>query len=155
MKHKISRALLAALLLTMTAGAATSQVQPRPVARVLPNPILYLTAVEFFTNPSGSFIRYRYDVFNKSDYPASMFAAAPGLPPCGANSNSSRTWVDILANGTNQRLQTFCALGSPNDLSQIWFALPQGQIPPSYVYMEMTDRQTNTKYRSNLADTVM
>jgi hypothetical protein len=46
-------------------------------------------------------------------------------------------------------------LGGPNDLSQIWFALPEGQIPPSYVYIEINDRQTNTKYRSNLADSVM
>jgi len=26
-------------------------------------------------------------------------------------------------------------------------------VPPSYVYIEMNDRQTNTKYKSNLADT--
>ena len=26
-------------------------------------------------------------------------------------------------------------------------------VPPSYIYIEMNDRQTNTKYKSNLADT--
>jgi len=120
----------------------------------LPNPVLYLTGTEFYTVNGQNFIRYRYDVFNKDQYPATMFAAAPNLPPCGNNTNSARSWVDFF-NQQGQRLYGFCALGSPNDLGQIWFALPEGQLPPSYVYVEINDRQTNTKYRSNLADTVM
>jgi len=93
-------------------------------------------------------------VFNKDLYPAAMFAAAPSLPPCGTNTSASRSWIDFF-NQQGQRLYGFCSLGSPNDLGQIWFALPEGQLPPSYVYVEITDRQTNTKYKSNLADTVM
>ena len=121
----------------------------------LPNPILYLTHMEVYQVQGQSFVRYNYDVFNKESYPAAMFAAAPSLPPCGANTNSSRTWVDFYNGRTNQRIYGFCALGSPASLNRIWFALPEGQIPPSYVYIELNDRQTNTKYRSNLADTVM
>ena len=125
-----------------------------PAAAVLPNPILYLIGTEFYTANGQSFIRYRYNVLNVQAYPAAMFATAPALPPCGLNRNSARTWVDIFeSRGT--RLYGFCALGSPSDLNQIWFALPEGQIPPSYIYIELNDRQTNTKYRSNLADTVM
>ena len=139
------------LALAMTAGTAASQGPPPP----LPNPILYLTGNEYYTTAGGSFVRYRYDVFNKQAYPASMFAPAPALPPCGANTNSSRTWVDFFNGRTNQRIYGFCALGSPNDLGSIWFALPEGQIPPSYVYIKMTDRQTNTVYQSNLADTTL
>lgn len=120
-----------------------------------PNPILYLTGIEPYTVNGQNFMRYRYDVFNKDQYPAAMFAPAPNLPPCGANPNASRSWVDFFNGRTNQRLYGFCALGNPGDLGQIWFALPEGQLPPSYVYVEITDRQTNTKYRSNLADTVM
>src|SRR3954464_6594317 len=41
----------------------------------------------------------------------------------------------------------------PEDLGLLWFALEEGVIPPSYVYIELNDRQTNTKYKSNLADT--
>ena len=140
--------LSAGLLLAMTAGAATSQAPPP-----LPNPILYLTGTEYQTINGQAFVRYRYDVLNKQAYPAAMFAPAPGLPPCGANANSARTWVNFFENRTNRRIYGFCALGSPNDLGQIWFALPEGQIPPSYVYIEILDRQTNTTYRSNLADT--
>ena len=93
-------------------------------------------------------------MFNKDQYPAAMFAAAPGLPPCGTNTNSSRSWVDFF-NGRQQRLYGFCALGNPNNLGSIWFATAEGTVPPSYVYIEINDRQTNTRYRSNLADTVM
>lgn len=130
------------------AGSAAAQTAP-------PNPMLYLLRTEPYTTPSGSFVRYRYDVFNRASYPAAMFAAAPALPPCGNNANASRTWVDIFEHPTNRRLYGFCALGSPNDLAQIWFALPEGQLPPSYIYIELNDRQTGTRYRSNLADTVM
>ncbi|MGQ0661206.1 hypothetical protein [Sphingosinicella sp.] len=125
------------------------------LAQTLPNPILYLTGTEPYSTGGGNFIRYRYDVLNRSAYPAAMFAAAPGLPPCGNNTNSARTWVDFFENRTNRRIYGFCALGNPNDLGQIWFGLPEGQIPPSYVYIELIDRQTNIRYRSNLADTVM
>ena len=36
---------------------------------------------------------------------------------------------------------------------RLWIAYEEGTIPPSYVYIELNDRQTNTKYKSNLADT--
>ena len=83
-----------------------------------------------------------------------MFAAAPGLPPCGNNTNASRTWVDFFDN-TGKRIYGFCALSKPDDLSKIWIAYEEGTIPPSYVYIELNDRQTNTKYKSNLADTTL
>jgi hypothetical protein len=138
-----------AVLLAVAAGLGATPAQAVP-----PNPILYLTGTEFYTVNGQNFIRYRYDVFNKDQYPAAMFTPAPALPPCGNNHNSSRSWIDFFDSRGN-RLYGFCALGSPNDLGQIWFALPEGQLPPSYIYIEINDRQTNTKYRSNLADTVM
>jgi len=99
-----------------------------------------------------TFIRYRYGVLNSDAYPADMFAAAPNLPPCGKNTKASRTWVDIFQqNGT--RLYGFCALGKPADLNSIYFSLEEDVIPPSYIYIELNDRQTNTKYKSNLAET--
>ena len=54
----------------------------------------------------------------------------------------------------NQRLYGFCALGAPADLGSIWFATEEGIVPPSWVYVEIHDRQTNRKYKSNLAETV-
>ena len=140
--------LLATLALTWLAGDRVSN-----AARyVVPNPILVLVGQEAFQAGGKSFIRYNYSVFNSADYPAEMFAASPNLPPCGNNTKASRTWVDIY-DQRGQRLYGFCALGKPSDLNQLWFALESGVVPPSWVYIEMTDRATNTKYKSNLAET--
>jgi hypothetical protein len=125
-----------------------------PANVVPPKPVLYLLRQELYTTGGKNWIRYRYDVANKADYPAEMFAAAPSLPPCGSNTNASRTWVDFF-DETGKRLYGFCALGKPDDLGKIWFALEEGVVPPSYVYIELNDRQTNTKYKSNLADTTL
>ena len=125
-----------------------------PANVVPPKPVLYLLRQEYYSTGGKNWVRYRYDVLNKADYPAEMFAAAPSLPPCGLNTNSSRTWVDFF-DATGKRLYGFCALGKPDDLGKIWFALEEGVIPPSYVYIELNDRQTNTKYKSNLADTTL
>ena len=131
------------------AGTAVTEAQTTP-----PNPILYMTGAEYYSAGGKNWVRHRYDVLNKSAYPAAMFAAAPGLPPCGRNTNSSRSWVDFFDSRGN-RLYGFCALGSPDQLGSIWFATEDGAVPPSYVYIEINDRQTNTKYKSNLADTTL
>ena len=146
--------LLASIMLTIIAGTASSHanaIAPNP-ALVLPNPVLYLMGTEYYSTGGKDFIRYKYDVLNKSDYPNDLFAPAPALPPCGVNRNSSRTWVDFF-DSRGKRLYGFCALGKPSDLTGIWFALEADVIPPSWIYIEMNDRQTNTKYKSNLADT--
>lgn len=118
----------------------------------VPNPILVFIGTEYIEAAGKQQIRYNFNVSNKEDFPAELFAAAPALPPCGSNTSSSRTWVDIFAyNG--KRLNGFCALGNAKDLNKIWFALDSSEIPPSWIYIEMNDRQTNTKYKSNLAET--
>ena len=136
-----------ALPLLALAGPAAAQSAP-------PSPILYLTGLEYYQAGGKNWVRHRYDVFNKDAFPAELFAAAPGLPPCGTNTNSSRTWVDFF-DSNGRRLYGFCALVNPSNLGSISFATEEVTIPPSWVYIEITDRQTNTKYRSNLADTVL
>ena len=39
--------------------------------------------------------------------------------------------------------------------AELKFQIRKGVLPPSYVYIEITDRQTHTKYRSNPADTAL
>ena len=80
-----SVAIFAAGLLAAT-GSGMAQSAP-------PNPILYLTGSEYYSAGGKNWVRHRYDVFNKDQYPAELFAAAPNLPPCGTNTNSSRSWV--------------------------------------------------------------
>lgn len=123
-------------------------------AVVLPNPVLYFVGQTPYAVGGKQYIRYSYSVLNFDAFPKELFNASPELPPCGTNTRSSRTWIDLF-DQRGKRLNGFCALGKPGDLNGIWFALEEGVIPPSYVYMEMNDRQTNTKYKSNLADTTM
>ena len=142
------------LLLTIAAVALTLAVQtPVPAPRP-PNPVFVFLGQEYSTSGGKNIIRYYYDVANKDQYPADLFAASPSLPPCGNNINASRTWVDIY-DQKGKRLNGFCALGKPGDLNRIWFALDQDQVPPSWVYVELNDRKTNTKYKSNLAETTL
>jgi hypothetical protein len=141
-------AIVFSTLVLASVHVTAAQTTPPP----LPNPILYMMYHEYYSTSSGSWVRYRYGVLNSSAYPNALFAAAPGLPPCGSNTNSSRTWVDFF-DQTGKRLYGFCALGTSDKLNSIWFALPEGQVPPSWVYIVLNDRQTGTKYKSNLAET--
>ncbi len=83
----ISAALVLGLFLLIPRIGSNAAAPP-----VLPNPVLYMTSSEAYQVGGKTFIRYQYDVLNKADYPAAMFAAAPALPPCGTNTKSSRTW---------------------------------------------------------------
>lgn len=142
-------------ILVLTAGLAISGISgARAQDPPLPRPILYMTSSGFYSANGHNFIRYQYDVFNKAAYPDALFAAAPALPPCGLNHSSSRTWVDFF-DQSGKRLYGFCALGKTSNLGSLWFSLEEGVLPPSWIYIEMTDRQTNTKYKSNLAETTM
>jgi len=143
-----------ALLLLVIVAGCFGVSQHVASAPPLPNPILVLTSTEAFQSGGKTFIRYHYDVSNKDQYPADFFAAAPNLPPCGKNTKASRTWVDFFDQG-GKRLYGFCALAKPADLNTIYFSVEEGAVPPSWVYIELTDRQTNTKYKSNLAETTL
>lgn len=134
------------ILMTLATGNIGATMPP------LPNPVLVLTGLEYFQANGKQWTRYKYEVFNLTDYPNTLFAPAPELPPCGNNTQSSRTWVDIY-DQSGKRLYGFCALGNHDGLGQLWFALETDVIPPSWVYIEMTDRKTATKYKSNLAET--
>lgn len=120
----------------------------------MPIPVLIFVGQESYTANGSNFTRYRYNVFNMEVYPNEMFAAAPSLPPCGANTNSSRTWVDVFDQQA-KRLNGFCNFGNHDDLNSIWFSLPEGELPPSWVYIELHDRHFDVKRKSNLAETTL
>lgn len=151
MKTFFSRNLLLMIVsFVVTLAVQSTAASPPP----LPNPVLTFIGQEHFQTGGKQLIRYSYDVFNKDEYPAELFVASPALPPCGKNAKASRTWVDIY-DQNGKRLNGFCALSKPGDLSQIWFALDENDLPPSWVYIELNDRKTNTKYKSNLAETTL
>src|SRR5687768_2243894 len=137
-------ALLLLFVISLLAIASkTALTQQRP----LPNPVLYLVGVEIFENAGKQWIRYKFGVDNFESYPNELFAPAPELPPCGNNTNASRTWVEMYAQD-GKRLNGFCALANHDGLKQLWFALETIDVPPSWVYIELNDRKTNTKYKS-------
>ena len=143
---------IAALGLLLALGITNSSFSQTPPS--IPNPVLYLIGQEHYDANGKSWVRYRYGVMNSSSYPDTLFAPAPALPPCGSNTNSSRSWVDIY-DQRGKRLYGFCALSASDKLNTIWFAMEEGLVPPSWVYIEITDRQTATKYNSNLAETTL
>jgi hypothetical protein len=140
------RSAASSLFLAFAACAASAQ--------MIPNPVLVFSGQEYYATGGKQFTRYNYSVFNAEAYPAALFAAAPSLPPCGTNKNSSRTWVDVY-DQRGKRLSGFCAFSGPRDLNNIWFALETTEVPPSWIYIELNDRQREVKYKSNLADTVL
>ena len=154
---KRSAVVIASLMLLGVAGnrvwTAPPQERPAPPqVRRLPNPQIMFLGQEPYQVSGKDWIRYKYMVTNSADYPSEMFAAAPDLPPCGTNTKSARTWVDIYEQ-SGKRLYGFCALAKPGDLNELWFALESGVVPPSYIYIELNDRKTNTKYKSMLVET--
>lgn len=133
-------------LMMLTAGSSSRAQRP------LPNPSPIFTGPEFYETGGKQWTRYSYSVENSSVYPNELFVASPELPPCGSNTKASRTWVDIY-DSSGKRLNGFCALGSPNALGSLWFALERDVVPPSYIYIELNDRKTGTKYKSILSET--
>src|SRR5439155_4130967 len=88
----------------------------------LPAPQIRFTRVEERQILSGNpYIYYALEVTNRSLFPDALFARASDLPPCGLNTNSSRTWV-IIYNEKSEGLYGFCDLKSASNLSNIWFA---------------------------------
>lgn len=101
------------------------------------------------SEPYAGGVRHRLTVKNWKAFCPAMFKPAPNLPPCGANANSSRTWVDIHNGQTGARIYGFCAFGRPQDLTRLWFAVPKGRKKPKTVYVVITDRAANKRYGSN------
>jgi hypothetical protein len=115
----------------------------------LPDPVLEVIGSEDYEVDGQEFTRYLLEVTNSGDYPDELFVPAPHLPPCGLNTDSSRTWVDIY-DGNDNRLYGFCDLSSSDDLHSLWFATPRGATPPASVYIEIVDRECELTYTSNL-----
>lgn len=118
----------------------------------LPQPKLKFVGTEAYEANGFDFTRYKYAVANKAKFPKELFAAAPDLPACGDNRNSSRTWIDLYGED-GKKLYWFCALTGQDDLDHLWFALTEGKAPPKTVYIEMTDRKTGATSKSNRAPT--
>lgn len=115
----------------------------------LPNPEVELVGTENYTANGKHWVRYILSVTNRDEYPDYLFYAAPNLPPCGLNTNSSRTWVSIVDQDGNY-VYGFCALGSPEDMDGLWFAVEEGSAPPPGIKVVINDRYCEKEYESSL-----
>lgn len=140
---------LVLLIEATQAVLAVPQEERRPP---LPNPVAFLVSQDIYQQDGKQWTRYNLSIENYQAYPNALFAPSPNLPPCGKNTNSARTWVEIM-DQSGKRLYGFCAVGSNSDLTKLWFALESDVIPPSWVYVILNDRLTNTTYKSNLIET--
>ena len=109
----------------------------------LPAPQLVL---ESTTTLNGN-VSFEFNVSNYTSFPNELFAPAPDLAPCGGNTSSSRTWVDIY-DGNGNSLYGFCGFRQASDLNLLWLQVPIAQWPAE-VYIKMTDRRCNITYTSN------
>src|SRR5688572_12429320 len=117
------RKIIPTLLTSLILINATDGISSTPSVAI-PNPVLALSSREPYSEKGKQFIRYKFLVENFAEFPAELFAAAPGLPPCGTNTKASRTWVDVY-DSTGARLNGFCAFSKPDDLNTIWFGLEE------------------------------
>ncbi len=114
----------------------------------LPDPILLFSHVENVVVNGEQYARYRFKVKNYDLYPDALFAPSPDLPPCGLNTNSSRTWVHI-ERGDAKYIYGFCAFYEPNDLNYLWFSERIDQQPPDAIRIVMYDRFCGRAFVSN------
>lgn len=131
-------------------GASPDSRVPKAPTVTSPDPELAFAGRESFQSGGRIWTRYKLTVTNRNAYSQDMFASAPDLPPCGLNTKASRTWVDVY-DQQGKRLQSFCAFLKPGDLSLLWFAVPEGQAPPSEAFVVLSDRLSKKEYKSNLA----
>ena len=138
------------VLLSLVVTACSGPFGPTPDASAdsaarIPNPVLQLDSIAPTTVPG--YLLFHLTIRNSSGFPDAMFTPAPHLPPCGLNTNSSRSWVFIY-DKDGKHIYGFCALRSSAELSHIWFTAPPNAVP-STVYVVVWDRETNERYTSN------
>ena len=144
---------MVALVICALAFPSVARSVPRQHPVSLPSPRLVFHGTESYEINGFDFVRYQYDVTNKTSYSKALFATLPDLPPCGQNTSPSRTAVGIY-DIKGKRLTEFCSLPGPEHLGSLWFAVPEGTAPPSGVYIEITDRLTGKSTRSNVVPTL-
>lgn len=100
-----------------------------------------------------NYTRYNLKVKNWLNFLNQLFEFALHLPPCGLNPNASGTWVHIYNGTTGKKIYGFCTLNSNDDLTKLWFSVPEGSVAPCSVYIELNDRDCENEYISNTVST--
>lgn len=109
------------------------------VAQSLPTPEIRLVGVANVMNNGYAVKAYEIEVVNRAEYPNELFLGTNVLPPCGKNTNASRTWISIYSE-QNLRLQGWCALKDNGELASLRFAIDARKPQPKELFIDIIDR---------------
>jgi hypothetical protein len=118
-------------------------------------PNLWTPVVQYLRTDSmldnyGNLYRYHhFAITNAAAYAPELFAPSPKLPPCGFNTNSSRTWLQIYSNPTGplQQVYGYCGL---SDLSGEFSFFVSPSATETMFQVELYDRLLNRHASSAL-----
>ena len=114
--------LLVAMSVVMAlVGGASGQDMPRPKLRFL--------SVSDTVNNGHQLKLYEVEVVNREEFDNELFMPSPALPPCGRNTNASRTWVNIY-NEKGGRIHGYCAINANGELASIKFMVEASKPQP-------------------------
>jgi hypothetical protein len=128
------------LAVLVLAGAASGQGLPKPKLR-------FVGKVESTTRDLRLF-NYELEVVNREDFDNELFVPSPALPPCGRNTNASRTWINIY-NEKGERLYGHCAVMANEGLASVRFSVPARRPQPKKIFIDLVDRFEERIVRSN------
>jgi len=94
---------------------------------------------------------YEIEVVNRAEFPNELFVMAPDLPPCGRNTNASRTLITVY-NEKGDRIFGNCAVNSNEKLKALMIMVAADAKQPTKVFVDFNDRQENKTVRSDPVD---
>ena len=132
-----------AIFLTMlSVVSAAGQDLPKPDLR-------FVRATD--TEVNGKPYRmYEIEIVNRADFSDELFVQSPNLPPCGRNTNSSRTWINIYIDNKN-RIYGHCGISSNGELSSLKFNV-SADIKLTKISVDFVDRREGKVVHSNTVD---
>ena len=122
------------------------------VGQDLPNPKLkFIRAKDVVLDSGMRFRMYEIEVVNRAEFPNELFVMAPELPPCGRNTNASRTLITVY-NEKGDRIFGNCAVNSNEKLKALMIMVAADAKQPTKVFVDFNDRQENKTVRSDPVD---
>ena len=121
--------------------------------QAMPKPRLGIISTDDVTDKGRRLRIYTIEITNRSEFSDELFAASADLPPCGTNTNSSRTWINIYVDN-GRRAYGWCAIHSNVELSSLKFNVPADDPQPTKIYVDFVDRREGKIVKSNKIEIV-
>ncbi|MEQ1762152.1 MAG: hypothetical protein ABL984_03295 [Pyrinomonadaceae bacterium] len=114
----------------------------------MPKPKLKLAGVTDGANNGVAVRVYELEVVNRADMLDEFFLAAPALPPCGKNADSSRTWINLY-DEKSVRIYGWCGIKTSGELGSLRFMMRATDPQPKKIFIDLVDRAEGVILRSN------